>query len=127
MKNYNINNKNQNLVSFEILEKTIWNNFHQKYLLDNITYGSIIINNIIYNEKSHLVATFKDFLISDDYSEFLKRFYYKKESLVRLPKFLEYYEIYNKIYPNYIILPESKFIYKNIQKKQNMIDFQQEL
>ena len=127
MKNYNINNKNQNLVSFEILEKTIWNNFHQKYLLDNITYGSIIINNIIYNEKSHIVAIFKDFLISDDFSEFLKRFYYKNESLIRLPKFLEYYETYSKIYPNYTSLPESKFIYKNIHKKQKMIDIQQEL
>ena len=31
------------------------------------------------------------------------------------------------IYPNYIILPENKYIYKNIQKKQKIIDDQQEI
>jgi hypothetical protein len=39
-----------------------------------------------------------------------------------LPKLLEYYENYSKIFPNYIILHEAKYIYKNIQRKQKMID-----
>ncbi len=30
-------------------------------------------NDIVYNEKSHIVSLFKDFLIYDDTSEFLKR------------------------------------------------------
>lgn len=30
-------------------------------------------NDIVYNEKSHIVAMFKDYLIFDDTSEFLKR------------------------------------------------------
>lgn len=30
-------------------------------------------NDIVYNEKSHIVAVFKDYLIYDDTSEFLKR------------------------------------------------------
>jgi hypothetical protein len=30
-------------------------------------------NDIVYNEKSHIVAVFKDYLIYDDSSEFLKR------------------------------------------------------
>lgn len=32
-----------------------------------------IANDIVYNEKSHIVAVFKDYLIYDDSSEFLKR------------------------------------------------------
>jgi len=30
-------------------------------------------NDIVYNERSHIVAVFKDYLIYDDSSEFLKR------------------------------------------------------
>lgn len=40
---------------------------------DNKTIYKKIINDIVYNEKSHIVAKFKDFLIFDDCSEFLKR------------------------------------------------------
>ena len=76
----------------------------------------MIINNIVYSEKFHIVALFKDYLISDDLSEFLKR---------SIPKFYEYYETFSRIYPNYTSLPEAKFIYKNIHKKQKMIDLQQ--
>jgi hypothetical protein len=35
---------------------------------------------------------------------------------------LDYYENYSKIFPNYIILYESKYLYKNIQRKQKIID-----
>ena len=75
----------------------------------------MIINNIVYHEKFSYSSIIKDYLISDDLSEFLK---------LRLPKFYEYYEIYSRIYPNYTSLPETKFIYKNIHKKQKMIDLQ---
>lgn len=33
-----------------------------------------------------------------------------------------FYESYSKIFPNYIILPESKYLYKNIERKQKLID-----
>jgi hypothetical protein len=115
----------QKLYSQKTIEKYIQRRFNKKYKLNNLKYGSIIINNIVYNEKSHIVALFKDYLIIDDLSEFLKRFYTKEESEFRLPKFYEYYETYNKIYPNYTGLPEGNFIYKNIHKKQKMIDLQQ--
>ena len=115
----------QKLYSLKTIEKYILRKFHKKYQINNLKYGSVIINNIVYNEKSHIVALFKDYLILDDLSEFLKRFYRKDESNIRLPKFYEYYETYSKIYPNYTGLPESKFIYKNIHKKQKMIDLQQ--
>ena len=98
-----------------------------KYKLSHLHYGSTVINNIIYNEKSHIVALFKDFLILDDTSEFLKRYYTQSESAIRLPRFYEYYETYSKIYPNYTSLLEGKFIYRNIQRKQRMIDLQEQM
>ena len=117
--------KNPKMINLSTIEQYIFSCFHQKYFVDQYTYGSIVINNIIYNEKTNIVATFKDYLISDDISEFLKRYYTLIESSIRLPKFYEYYETYSRIYPNYTILPEAKYIYKNIHKKQKMIDKQQ--
>ena len=122
-----INQKNKILLSFPKLEKYIHNSFNKKYFINEFVYGSVVINNIIYNEKTHIVALFKDYLISDDLSEFLKRFYTSIESSIRLPKFYEYYETYSRIYPNYTSLEESKYIYKNIHKKQKMIDLQQKI
>ena len=55
----------------------------------------------------------------------MKKFYRKKESLLRLNKYYEFYNKYNKLFPNYIPLIESKYIYKNIHKKQKIIDLQQ--
>lgn len=40
---------------------------------DKETLYKKIANDIVYNEKSHVVAVFKDYLIYDDSSEFLKR------------------------------------------------------
>lgn len=34
-----------------------------------------IVNDLIYNEQTHLVSVFKDYLINDDINEFLKRRY----------------------------------------------------
>ena len=103
------------------------NQILEKYQTYKRLYDIKVINEIIYNEKSHLVALFKDFLIFDDFSEFLKRFYMLKESTNRLPKICDFYENYSKIFANYIILPESKYMYKNIQRKQKMIDNLQKL
>ncbi len=40
---------------------------------DKDTFHRKTANDIVYNEKSHVVSVFKDFLIYDDTSEFLKR------------------------------------------------------
>ena len=112
--------------SFKYIDNYIYKALHRKYFLSNLFYGKCVINNIVYNEQTLIVAKFKDFLIMDDSSEFLKRYYTKEESLFRLPKFFLYYITYNKIFPNYTSLPESKYIYKNIHRKQKMIDLQQE-
>ena len=103
----------------------ITSRFVRSHYINEKYYNSRIINDIIYNEKSHIVSLFKDHLILDDCSEFLKRYYMLNESAIRLPRFFEYHETYSRIYPNYTALPESKFIYKNIHRKQKIIDQQQ--
>ena len=81
-----------------------------------------MINDILYNEKTRYVEAFKEYLIYEDYNEFLKRFYRNTELRIKLQKILTFYEKYSKIYANYTVIPESKYMYKNIKRKQKMID-----
>ena len=104
------------------IEERIYHLFHLKYEIKEDTYNLNMIDNIIFNEKSHLVAKFKDYLITDDEYEFLKRYYNEDEAKTRLKKFLKYYHEYSLFFPNYSLLPESEIIYRNINSKQNIID-----
>ncbi len=52
----------------------------QNHNSDKDTFYRKTANDIVYNEKSHIVAVFKDYLIYDDTSEFLKRYF--KEQLI---------------------------------------------
>jgi len=76
----------------------------------------------MYNEQRHIVSVFKEYLIFDDFSEYLKRFYSFKEAQDRLPRVFEFYEHYSKVFPNYVSVPESKYMFKNIERKQKLID-----
>ena len=116
----------KNLPSILQLERIVFKKFNNYYSNDKDFYNIKVINEIICNESTHIVAEFKDYLISGDYSEFLQKIYNLKECKECLPKIFEYYESCSVIFPNYVILPESKYIYKNIQKKQIVIDVQQE-
>ena len=88
-----------------------------------VSYHNVkIINDILYNEKTHYVEQFKEYLIYEDYNEFLKRFYSSYEINLKLKKILVFYEKYSKIYANYTVIPESRYMYKNIKRKQKMID-----
>eukprot|EP00350_Pseudokeronopsis_sp_OXSARD2_P012698 CAMPEP_0170552194 /NCGR_PEP_ID=MMETSP0211-20121228/10114_1 /TAXON_ID=311385 /ORGANISM="Pseudokeronopsis sp., Strain OXSARD2" /LENGTH=137 /DNA_ID=CAMNT_0010859769 /DNA_START=1110 /DNA_END=1523 /DNA_ORIENTATION=+ len=102
-------------------------NLNKKYLTSREYYNVKIINDIIYNENTHIVSVFKDYLIFDDVSEFLKRFYSKLESIQRLPRMFEFYEKYSKIFANYVILPENKYMFKNIERKQRLQDEKQRI
>ena len=86
-----------------------------------------MINDILYNEKTRYVEAFKEYLIYEDYNEFLKRYYRTFELKIKLPKILIFYEKYSKIYANYTVIPESKYMYKNIKRKQKMIDQMQNI
>ena len=73
-----------------------------------------MVNDLIYNENTHIVSVFKDYLILDDINEFLKRSYTSKESTSRLNKLITFYDKYSQVFPNYVTLPESKYMFKNI-------------
>ena len=109
------------------IEYLIFQNFKRKYILMPFCYNLNIIDNIIYNDKTHIVSLFKDYLILDDKGEFLKRYYTNYESSIRLPKFFEFYEVNSKIFPNYTSLKEGKYFYRNIQQKQKMINIQEKM
>jgi hypothetical protein len=60
------------------------------------------INDLVYNEPTHAVSVFKDYLILDDINEFLKRPYTIQEQGPRLKKLCKFYSGQGNIYPNYI-------------------------
>ena len=114
------------LLPMKTIEKIAHCNFMNQHYKNKDYYNIKVIDEIIHNESSHVVAEFKDYLIKGDTSEFLMQYYKKKESFNLLPKIFECYISCSVIFPNYVILPESKYIYKNIKKKQRVIDIQQE-
>ena len=95
---------------------------NSKYLTSQDYFNSKITADIMYNESRHIVSIFKDYLIFDDFSEYLKRFYSRIESLERLPRVFNFYHYYSKVFPNYVAIPESKYMFKNIERKQKIID-----
>ena len=93
-----------------------------KYSILPNDYNTIIINQLLSNTNVHIVSIFKDYLLYDDPSEFLKRFYNQDENKSKLIILTKYYENSLKLYPNYFALKEGKYIYNNIKKKQKIID-----
>jgi len=59
------------------IKSVVKENLEKKYLTSWEYYNSKIVNDIIYNENTHTVSVFKDYLIYDDVSEFLKWSYTK--------------------------------------------------
>ena len=113
---------NEIIIRQRIIEKKIYKKLNKKYNVMPKTFNSIMIDNIIFNEKTHLVSKFKELLLMNDRAEFLKRYYTLEESFVRLPKFFEFYDLYSKLFPNYTSIEEGKYFYKNIQQKQRVIN-----
>ena len=108
------------------LEKYVHKYFISFYKNTKNDYNIRMIEDILNNESTHLVAEFKDYLIMGDITEFLQKSYNIEECKKYLPKIYEYYNSCSVIFPNYVKLHESKYIYKNIRKKQKVIDNQQE-
>ena len=87
------------------------------------------INDILYDEQKHLVSQFKDYLLWDESSDFLRRysyilfrFYNYDESSSRIPKISEFFEKYSVIMPNYFVLEVRRHILKNLNKKIKLIE-----
>ena len=112
--------------SLKKIEKYIHNKLIKEYSKSPNYYNIRIINEIVANQKSHIVAEFKDYLIKDDYSEFFWKYYTIKESNHFLVKILNYYKQTSVVFPNYILLTENKYLYKNIQRKQKLINILEE-
>jgi len=106
-------------------DQIIRKNLEAKYMTAKETYALKVSNDIVYNEPTHIVAVFKDYLIWDDNSEFLKRYYKNNESGPRLNKAINFYSAYSKVFPNFVLLEEKKYMFKNIERKQKFIDQQQ--
>jgi len=104
-------------------EKIVQNKLVSKYGTKQDTYNTKVINETMFDEHTHFVAVFKDYLVYDDADEFLKRFYSQKEQRDRLNNILSFYDKWSQVFPNYIpLLWERKYMFKNIENKQRAID-----
>ena len=119
------NNLKSILKKFESRASYLYKHHYRKYI--HTHYNNLIIENLMCNGRCHLVAVFKNYLIEDDNSEYLRRFYKLKESTPRLKKLFLYHDETSVIFPNYTPLIESKYLYNNVIKKQRVIDEQQDL
>ena len=69
--------------SYKELTKIALNQIHKRYGAKaklKYTYRGLIMENLIFNKNTHLVSTFKDYMIWDYIEEFLKRYYKEEES-----------------------------------------------
>ena len=113
----------KNITSLYKYEKLIHKKFVLKYnTRPNDLYFKKKINEIIFNYNSHIVAQFKDYLIRGDLSEYLLKYNNLYESRILLKKLNKFYQEFSLTFPNYVILQESKYIYKNIKRKQKLIN-----
>ena len=120
--------KTKSITLLKKLEKKAYKLLHTNYKkLFYKKYEIQIIENVMCNDACHFVAVFKDYLIADDNSEYLRRIYKKNESIQRLLKLFTYYQETSVIFPNYTPLVESKYLYNNVIRKQRVIDEQQNL
>ena len=113
-------------IKLEILENIIHKKFISKYKEMPNYYNSIIVYRLIHNIGSHIVSLFKEYLIYGDIYEFCSKYYNKRKSIYLLKEILNYYIANNILYPNYVVLPEGNYLFRNIQLKQRIIDNQQE-
>ena len=107
--------------------KRIYKLFIEKYTSNEYSFGYLVINNILEHDKSILVCKYKEFLVSNDAHEFLRRFYKSGETRKRLKAIISFYSDNMKIFPNYISIPENKYLYRNIKKKQYFLEHQNEI
>lgn len=99
----------------------------EKYNYNEELFNKYQIQLFMENANNHLISTFKDYLFYDDFSEFLTKFYCIKDSIYMLMALCLYYEKSSYIFPNYTAISEGKYIYKNIIKKQLLINYLEDL
>ena len=98
--------------TFKEIKKIAMNRIYKRYGAKakiKYQYIGFIMENLIFNKNTHLVTTFKDYMIWDYIEEFLKRYYKNKESSERVPKFASFYKNYLKFF----CIPTFKDIFCN--------------
>ena len=99
----------------------------EKYDSTPLFYQKFQVLLLMENANTHLVSIFKDYLLFDDMTEFFKDYYNSKEIYPRLKTIFDYYESSSYLFPNYTAINEGKYIYRNIIKKQKLIDYLEDL
>ena len=121
-------NNNGNSQTRKRLSEVIYDQLYKKYeATTQNTYNINIVNDIILNANTRIVAIFKEYLIYDDLTDFLKVYYNHKEAAAKLKQVTDFYDKSSKVFPNYIALEEKKYMFKNIEKKQKAIDLRHKL
>ena len=110
-----------------LLYKIISQNLKKYNKLSN-ELNKEIIHNIVFDEKKRIVSIFKDYLLWDETSEFLKRYYKLKESSSRIPNICEYYENYTLFAPIYYSneFPITKIMIKYTTRKKKYLEYIEE-
>ena len=114
--------KNKKKISQLTLEKSIFSKFNKKYKIKynpKRMYNELIMHTLLFNKNTHLVSTFKDYMIYDYIDEFFKRFYTYIETFERLPKFALFYKNYLKFFcqPCFSNFIFNSLVQKNREKK----------
>ena len=117
--------KSLQTLKFGILKNKLEKLISTKLEKEGEKYDKTILNNIIKNKNTHITSIFKDFLVYDEPIEFLQKEFSLKEGKEKLNKLTEFHNVYFKVFPNYIVLPEKSYMYKNIERKQRVIDDKQ--
>ena len=119
----NINNISKSNLSKTLKFKDIKKKC-KKYLLSyncNLTkYNIKIINDLIMEKNKHIVSLFKNYLLWDEPSEYLKRYYFIYESRYRIRPIASYYIAFTYFSPVYFCnLEIIKILLKNVKRKRN--------
>ena len=94
----------------------------QQHNCNEIYYNIKSINDIVFEEQKKLVSVYRENILWNEETEFLKRFYLFQESIYRIPKISKYYQEYSFLIPNYSILQPSKPLRKYIIRKVKLLE-----
>ena len=119
LKNSNYNTiysyKNTLKNAYKLLNKKLrqYNYSHKKYNIQKA-------NEIIFAKNKRIVSIFKDNLLWNETSDFLKQFYNISESKNLIPNINEYYEYFTLLFPEYGPLEDILYIIKKFIKKKKI-------
>lgn len=93
-----------------------------EYRTTTANYSLKLINEIIYDDHTKLVSNFKSFLLLEDETDFLEKFHYGQQNIVKLRKILSFYEASAFVFPSYIKLSHQRYFHKNISRKNAILN-----